>query len=198
MRAFGAEVEHLDIGRWRVVGKGGFSEPADIIDCGNAGTGVRLIMGAAAGFDLAVSFTGDASLRGRPMNRVMKPLSEMGAKFLGRSGGRLPLTLKGGDLRRIEYRLPEPSAQVKSAVLLAGLHAAGGAAVLEPEPTRDHTERMLRGLRRQGGCGRPGRRPSYRPGRRPEADGNQDPGARRSILGGLPDRGGPDHPLARR
>src|SRR5205809_285506 len=82
-----------------------------------------LILGAAAGFDLAVTFTGDASLRGRPMNRVMKPLRDMGALFLGHSGGRLPLTLKGGGLRRIEYRLPEPSAQVKSAVLLAGLHA---------------------------------------------------------------------------
>ena len=146
MRAFGAEVEHLGPGRWRVVGQGRFSEPTDVIDCGNAGTGVRLIMGAAAGFDLAASFTGDVSLRGRPMNRVIKPLAEMGATFLGRSGGRLPLTLKGGDLRRIEYRLPEPSAQVKSAVLLAGLHAEGGAAVLEPEPTRDHTERMLRGF----------------------------------------------------
>jgi len=146
MRAFGAEVDHLGPGRWRVMGQGRFSEPADVIDCGNAGTGVRLIMGAAAGFDLAASFTGDVSLRGRPMNRVIKPLGEMGARFLGRSGGRLPLTLKGGALRRIEYRLPEPSAQVKSAVLLAGLHAAGGAAVLEPEPTRDHTERMLRGF----------------------------------------------------
>jgi 3-phosphoshikimate 1-carboxyvinyltransferase len=117
-----------------------------VIDCGNAGTGVRLILGAAAGFDLSATFTGDASLRGRPMNRVMKPLSEMGARFLGRSGGRLPLTLRGGSLKRIEYVLPEPSAQVKSAVLLAGLHAAGGAVVIEPEPTRDHTERMLRGF----------------------------------------------------
>ena len=146
MRAFGAEVEALGGGRWRVLGRGGFSEPDDVIDCGNAGTGVRLILGAAAGFDLSATFTGDASLRGRPMNRVMKPLSEMGARFLGRSGGRLPLTLRGGSLKRIEYVLPEPSAQVKSAVLLAGLHAAGGAVVIEPEPTRDHTERMLRGF----------------------------------------------------
>jgi 3-phosphoshikimate 1-carboxyvinyltransferase len=144
MRAFGAKVERLDEGRWRVEGRGEFVEPDDVIDCGNAGTGVRLIMGAAAGFDLAVTLTGDASLRGRPMNRVMKPLRDMGALFLGRSGGRLPLTLKGGGLRRIEYRLPEPSAQVKSAVLLAGLHAQKGARVIEPEPTRDHTERMLR------------------------------------------------------
>ena len=144
MRAFGATVEQRGDGRWRVEGHGGFSEPSDVVDCGNAGTGVRLIMGAAAGFDIAATFTGDASLRGRPMNRVMKPLREMGALFLGRSNGRLPLTLKGGGLRRIEYRLPEPSAQVKSAVLLAGLHAEKGCRVIEPEATRDHTERMLR------------------------------------------------------
>ncbi|MEW5684784.1 MAG: 3-phosphoshikimate 1-carboxyvinyltransferase [Pseudomonadota bacterium] len=146
MAAFGAGVERLGDGRWRVEGKGGFAEPADVVDCGNAGTGVRLIMGAAAGFDLAVTFTGDQSLRGRPMNRVLKPLGLMGATWLCRSGGRLPLTLKGGGLKHIVYRLPEPSAQVKSAVLLAGLHAAGGAEVIEPEATRDHTERMLRGF----------------------------------------------------
>jgi 3-phosphoshikimate 1-carboxyvinyltransferase len=144
MCAFGAKVERLGEGRWRVEGRGGFQEPADVIDCGNAGTGVRLIMGAAAGFDLAVTFTGDASLRSRPMKRVMTPLAQMGATFLGRSGGRLPLTLKGGNLVTLSYRLPEPSAQVKSAVLLAGLQAPGGAQVIEPEPTRDHTERMLR------------------------------------------------------
>ncbi|WP_309627596.1 3-phosphoshikimate 1-carboxyvinyltransferase [Brevundimonas sp.] len=144
MAAFGAGVERLGEGKWRVEGRGGFSEPADVIDCGNAGTGVRLIMGAAAGFDMAVTFTGDASLRGRPMNRVLKPLGQMGATWLCRAGGTLPLTLKGGNLNHIAYRLPEPSAQVKSAVLLAGLHAAGGAEVIEPEATRDHTERMLR------------------------------------------------------
>ena len=144
MRAFGATVTHLGAGAWRVEGRGGFSEPEDVIDCGNAGTGVRLIMGAAAGFAMAATFTGDASLRGRPMNRVMTPLKAMGASFAGRSGGRLPLTLQGGALTRIDYRLPEPSAQVKSAVLLAGLHADGGAGVIEPEATRDHTERMLR------------------------------------------------------
>ena len=144
MAAFGAEVERLGEGRWRVAGQGGFAEPADVVDCGNAGTGVRLIMGAAAGFDLSATFTGDASLRARPMMRVLKPLAEMGAAWTGRSGGRLPLTLHGGDLKHIAYRLPEPSAQVKSAVLLAGLHAQGGAEVIEPEATRDHTERMLR------------------------------------------------------
>jgi 3-phosphoshikimate 1-carboxyvinyltransferase len=149
MAAFGAGVERLGSsqqggGSWRVTGRGGFAEPVDVVDCGNAGTGVRLIMGAAAGFDLATTFTGDSSLRGRPMNRVLKPLGEMGATWIARSGGRLPLTLKGGNLRRIAYWLPEPSAQVKSAVLLAGLHAEGGAEVIEPEATRDHTERMLR------------------------------------------------------
>jgi 3-phosphoshikimate 1-carboxyvinyltransferase len=146
MAAFGAGVERLGEGQWRVEGKGGFSEPSDVVDCGNAGTGVRLIMGAAAGFDLGVTFTGDNSLRGRPMNRVLKPLGEMGLTWTCRSNGRLPLTLKGGNLRHIAYRLPEPSAQVKSAVLLAGLHAEGGVEVFEPEATRDHTERMLRGF----------------------------------------------------
>ena len=144
MRAFGAAVERLGEGRWRVAGNGGFAEPSDVVDCGNSGTGVRLIMGAAAGFELAATFTGDESLRGRPMRRVLRPLGEMGARWTARSGERLPLTLRGGGLRRIAYRLPEPSAQVKSAVLLAGLNAEGGAEVIEPEATRDHTERMLR------------------------------------------------------
>ena len=159
MAAFGAGVERLGEGRWRVEGRGGFSEPTDVVDCGNAGTGVRLIMGAAAGFDLAATFTGDGSLRGRPMNRVLKPLGEMGARWICRAGGRLPLTLKGGNLRHVAYQLPEPSAQVKSAVLLAGLHAEGGVEVIEPEATRDHTERMLRGFGaeidvREAGAGR--------------------------------------------
>ncbi|HYD99663.1 MAG TPA: 3-phosphoshikimate 1-carboxyvinyltransferase [Alphaproteobacteria bacterium] len=158
MAAFGAGVERLGEGRWRVQGNGGFAEPAEVIDCGNAGTGVRLIMGAAAGFDLAATFTGDASLRGRPMNRVLKPLGEMGASWICRSGGRLPLTLKGGGLKRISYRLPEPSAQVKSAVLLAGL-SGQGCEVVEAEATRDHTERMLRSFGaevdvREAGAGR--------------------------------------------
>jgi 3-phosphoshikimate 1-carboxyvinyltransferase len=143
MRAFGAEVERLGEGHWRVKGHGAWSEPADVIDCGNSGTGARLIMGAAAGFPVSVSFTGDQSLRGRPMGRVLDPLGMMGAAGLGRAGGRLPLTLHGGGLQRISYRLPVASAQVKSAVLLAGLHAEGGVEVIEPEPTRDHTERML-------------------------------------------------------
>jgi 3-phosphoshikimate 1-carboxyvinyltransferase len=144
MRAFGAEVERVGEGAWRITGAGGFSEPEDVVDCGNAGTGVRLIMGAAAGFDLAATFTGDASLRRRPMSRVLDPLTQMGACFLGHGGGRLPLTLRGGGLAGISYTLPMASAQVKSAVLLAGLNATGPVVVREPEPTRDHTERMLR------------------------------------------------------
>jgi 3-phosphoshikimate 1-carboxyvinyltransferase len=144
MQAFGARVEQEGVGRWRIEGQGGFSEPVDVIDCGNAGTGVRLIMGAAAGFAMCATFTGDSSLRGRPMSRVLDPLARMGATWLGRDKGRLPLTLKGGNLRGLNYTLPMASAQVKSAVLLAGLHAEGGVEVIEPEATRDHTERMLR------------------------------------------------------
>ena len=143
MRALGAEVERLGPGRWRVIGRGGLTEPDSVIDCGNSGTGARLIMGAAAGFPIRTTFTGDASLRKRPMRRILDPLELMGATHLGREGGRLPLTLSGGGLKRIRYRLPMASAQVKSAVLLAGLQAEGGVEVIEPEPTRDHTERML-------------------------------------------------------
>ncbi|HEY5412811.1 MAG TPA: 3-phosphoshikimate 1-carboxyvinyltransferase [Caulobacteraceae bacterium] len=142
MQAFGAGVERLGEGRWRVLGHGGLSEPSDVIDCGNSGTGARLIMGAAARFALTAVFTGDASLRRRPMARVTDPLTEMGALCVARGGGRLPLAIRGGALRRIRYRQPVPSAQVKSALLLAGLGA--GVEVIETDPTRDHTERMLR------------------------------------------------------
>ncbi|MDO8296305.1 MAG: 3-phosphoshikimate 1-carboxyvinyltransferase [Caulobacter sp.] len=144
MRAFGATVTRTGEGAWTVEGQGGFSEPADVIDCGNAGTGVRLIMGAAAGYPITATFTGDASLRKRPMGRVLEPLGQMGATWLSREGGRLPLTLRGGDLHGVDYTLPMASAQVKSAVLLAGLRADGPVTVIEPEATRDHTERMLR------------------------------------------------------
>jgi 3-phosphoshikimate 1-carboxyvinyltransferase len=146
MRAFGAGVERLGGGRWRVEGAGGFSEPGDIVDCGNAGTAVRLIMGAVSGFDLTATFTGDGSLRRRPMGRVLRPLGMMGATWTSREGARLPLSLKGGDLSAIRYAPPEPSAQVKSAVLLAGLRARGETRLIEATPTRDHTERMLRGF----------------------------------------------------
>jgi 3-phosphoshikimate 1-carboxyvinyltransferase len=144
MAAFGAGVERLGEGVWRVTGSGGLAEPADVIDCGNAGTGARLIMGAAAGYDFTATLTGDASLRSRPMGRVLDPLSGMGAAWLGRAGARLPITLRGGSLKAVDYRLPMPSAQVKSAILLAGLNASGTTRVVEPEATRDHTERMLR------------------------------------------------------
>lgn len=144
VRAFGAGVERLGPGAWRVEGKGGFSEPADIVDCGNSGTGVRLLMGAAAGFPIAATFTGDSSLKGRPMGRVLDPLRAMGASALARDKDRLPATLRGGALSYVSYKTPMASAQVKSAVLLAGLHAEGGVEVIEAERTRDHTERMLR------------------------------------------------------
>ena len=143
MRAFGAELAQVGPGAWRVKGSGGFQEPQDVIDFGNSGTGVRLAMGAAAGFPIAATFTGDASLRRRPMGRITAPLGQMGARHLGREGGRLPLTLHGGALQSIRYVTPMASAQVKSAVLLAGLNAAGGVEVVERQPTRDHTERML-------------------------------------------------------
>lgn len=159
VRAFGARVERLDPGRWRVEGEGRLAEPADIIDCGNSGTGVRLLMGAAAGFPLTVTFTGDSSLRSRPMGRILDPLQLMGAVALARAGQRLPATLRGGGLKAIRYRSPVASAQLKSALLLAGLQAEGGVAVVEPERTRDHSERMLRAfgahvLERDTGDGR--------------------------------------------
>ncbi|MDE3080562.1 MAG: 3-phosphoshikimate 1-carboxyvinyltransferase, partial [Paracoccaceae bacterium] len=149
MRAFGAEVARHAPGAWSVhgVGVGGFSEPSDIIDCGNAGTGVRLIMGAMATTAMTVTFTGDASLRKRPMGRVTDPLALFGARAFGRSGGRLPMTVVGaGDPRPVRYTVPVPSAQVKSAVLLAALNAPGETVVIEREPTRDHSERMLTGF----------------------------------------------------
>ncbi|NND19462.1 MAG: 3-phosphoshikimate 1-carboxyvinyltransferase [Silicimonas sp.] len=149
MRAFGAEVTRDDQGEWHIhgVGVGGFGEPEDVIDCGNAGTGVRLIMGAMATTPITATFTGDASLRSRPMGRVTEPMALFGAAAYGRSGGRLPMTIVGAaDPVPRRYRLPMPSAQVKSAVLLAGLNAPGETVVIEGEATRDHTERMLKGF----------------------------------------------------
>ncbi|TVS02724.1 MAG: 3-phosphoshikimate 1-carboxyvinyltransferase [Rhodobacteraceae bacterium] len=149
MRAFGAEVTQHGPGAWSVhgVGVGGFAEPETVIDCGNSGTGVRLIMGAIATTDIAATFAGDASLNKRPMGRVTEPLALFGAQAFGRRGGRLPLTLIGAAQPvPVRYALPVPSAQVKSAVLLAGLNAPGQTVVIEAEPTRDHTERMLRGF----------------------------------------------------
>lgn len=149
MRLLGAEVERTGPGAWRVqgVGVGGLSEPEDVIDYGNSGTGVRLCMGVVATHDIAATFTGDASLRRRPMGRVTEPLAAFGAQAYGRAGGRLPLTMVGcADPAPVSYRLPVASAQVKSAVLLAGLNTPGITEVIEPEATRDHTERMLMGF----------------------------------------------------
>ncbi|MBI1494267.1 3-phosphoshikimate 1-carboxyvinyltransferase [Halocynthiibacter styelae] len=149
MRAFGATVTQHGPGEWSVngVGVGGFSEPDNVIDCGNSGTGVRLIMGVMATQGINATFTGDASLNKRPMGRVTDPIALFGAQSVGRSGGRLPMTIVGAtEPVPVEYTVPMPSAQVKSAVLLAGLNAPGQTVVIEKEATRDHTERMLEGF----------------------------------------------------
>jgi len=147
LRALGATIERDDDGTWRVhgVGVGGLAEPDGVLDLGNSGTAVRLLAGICASHGFTTLMTGDASLRGRPMGRIIEPLERMGARFEARSGGRLPFALIGADQPLpIEYRLPVPSAQVKSAVLLAGLNAPGETRVIEPAPSRDHSERMLR------------------------------------------------------
>ena len=147
LRALGATIERDDDGSWRVhgVGVGGLAEPAAVLDLGNSGTAVRLLAGICASHGFTTVMTGDASLRRRPMGRIIEPLERMGARFEARSGGRLPFALIGADQPLpIEYRLPVASAQVKSAVLLAGLNAPGETRVIEPAPSRDHTERMLR------------------------------------------------------
>ncbi|SEK45181.1 3-phosphoshikimate 1-carboxyvinyltransferase [Roseovarius nanhaiticus] len=149
MRAFGSEVTDHGGGSWSVhgVGVGGFAEPEGVIDCGNSGTGVRLIMGAMATSPITATFTGDASLNKRPMARVTDPLALFGAQSYGRAGGRLPMTIVGAaDPVPVRYTTPMPSAQVKSAVLLAGLNAPGQTVVIEREATRDHSERMLAGF----------------------------------------------------
>jgi 3-phosphoshikimate 1-carboxyvinyltransferase len=145
VEAFGATVERLGKGRWRVTGQGGFKQPSGIIDCGNAGTGARLLMGAAAGYPLTVTFDGDSSLRKRPMKRVTGPLGAMGGRFdWTNEPDRLPVALSGGCLSAVDHVQTVASAQIKSAILLAGLNADGVTTVTETEPSRDHTERMLR------------------------------------------------------
>lgn len=149
MRAFGATVTRQGEGEWVVqgVGVGGFGEPAGVIDCGNSGTGVRLIMGAMATTPITATFTGDASLLSRPMARITDPLALFGCEVTAREGGRLPVTIKGAaDPVPVRYQTPVASAQIKSAVLLAGLNAPGQTVVIEAEATRDHTERMLAGF----------------------------------------------------
>jgi 3-phosphoshikimate 1-carboxyvinyltransferase len=149
MRAFQAMGIRIDAtpDRLHVAGKGlwGLTEPEQPIDCGNSGTGIRLLTGLLAGQDFFTILTGDASIRRRPMGRVVKPLREMGATITGRKGGELaPLAITGSRLRGIAYQSPVASAQIKSALLLAGLYAEGLTQVTEPRPSRDHTERMFR------------------------------------------------------
>ncbi len=147
VNALGATATPAGDGRWLVdgVGVGGLAEPHDVLDLGNSGTSARLLLGILATHPATAFVTGDASLRRRPMNRVIAPLSRFGARFATREGGRLPLAVIGApDPIPVEYRLPVPSAQVKSAVLLAGLNTPGTTTVIEPQATRDHTERMLR------------------------------------------------------
>ncbi len=147
MRALGARVERSGEGSWQVdgVGVAGFAAPSAALDFGNSGTGCRLVMGAVAGCPITAIFDGDASLRRRPMKRILEPILRMGAQVVAAAeGDRLPVTLAGArDPIPILYRTPVPSAQVKSAVLLAGLAAPGATTVIEAEATRDHTERML-------------------------------------------------------
>ncbi len=146
VKALGAGVARTGQGAWTVDGVGlrGFVSPASDLDFGNSGTGARLMMGLVAGHDVTATFTGDASLSSRPMERVLKPLREMGLRAETAAGGRLPAVLTGGRLKAIRYAPPEASAQVKSAIMLAGLRADGVTVVEEKGATRDHTERMLR------------------------------------------------------
>jgi 3-phosphoshikimate 1-carboxyvinyltransferase len=147
MAALGAGIGRDSDGSWRVdgIGLGGLIEPDALLDLGNSGTGARLLMGVVASHAITAFFTGDASLRHRPMARVAEPLQRLGARIVARDGCRFPLAVIGAlSPLPITYHLPVPSAQVKSAVLLAGLNAPGETTVIEPLPTRDHSERMLR------------------------------------------------------
>lgn len=149
MRAMGASIERRENGEWVIdgVGVGGLLQPREALDMGNSGTSTRLLMGLVASHPITVTFVGDASLSGRPMGRVIDPLSAMGADISASPGGRLPLMVRGlAPAIPLAYRLPMASAQVKSAVLLAGLNTPGITEVIEPVPTRDHSERMLRGF----------------------------------------------------
>jgi len=146
-QALGAQIERLGPGKWRIRGPGlsAILPPRDTLDFGNAGTGSRLMMGVVGGHGITATFDGDASLRKRPMRRILDPLKLMGAEVLSEAeGGRCPIMLKGArDPAPIEYRTPVASAQIKSAVLLAGLNAPGATTVIEAQASRDHTEKML-------------------------------------------------------
>src|SRR5437899_1008695 len=147
VRALGATAAPAGDGLWTVdgIGVGALVEPEDLLDLGNSGTAARLLLGILATHPITAFLTGDASLRRRPMGRVVEPLSRIGAHFVTREGARMPLAVSGtADPVPISYRLPVPSAQVKSSVLLAGLNTPGETTVIEPQATRDHTERMLR------------------------------------------------------
>jgi len=158
MRMLGARIDEAP-GELVIHGTGrrGLSEPIDVLDCGNSGTTARLLMGLSAGYPFCTVFTGDGSLRERPMGRIKNPLVEMGARVEGRKGGeRLPLSVRGGSLKEITYDMPVASAQVKSAILLAGLSVQGHTRVIEKKMTRDHTERMIAAMgvriKREEGC----------------------------------------------
>lgn len=146
VKALGAGVERTGQGAWTIAGVGakGFSTPSGDLDFGNSGTGARLMMGLVGGHEVTARFIGDASLSSRPMERVLKPLREMGVSAETAPGGRLPAVIRGGKLKAIRYAPPEASAQVKSAIMLAALRADGVTVIEEKEATRDHTERMLR------------------------------------------------------
>ena len=149
MRSMGATIHRVGAGEWRVhgVGVGGLMAPDNIIDMGNSGTSTRLLMGLISSHDITAVMTGDASLRGRPMSRVINPLSEMGAEFEARGGKFLPVTIKGTDMPMpLDFTPPMASAQVKSAILLAGLNTPGITRVREKVATRDHSERMLKAM----------------------------------------------------
>ncbi|GAY21484.1 MULTISPECIES: 3-phosphoshikimate 1-carboxyvinyltransferase [Sphingobium] len=149
MRAMGADIRRDADGIWHIhgVGVGGLLQPESALDMGNSGTSTRLLMGLVASHAITATFVGDASLSKRPMARVTDPLSRMGASFTTSPGGRLPLTMRGAcPAVPLDYRLPVASAQVKSAILLAGLNTPGITRVVEPIPTRDHSERMLKGF----------------------------------------------------
>ncbi|MEM7492069.1 MAG: 3-phosphoshikimate 1-carboxyvinyltransferase [Pseudomonadota bacterium] len=149
MAALGAGVERIGERQWRVqgVGASGLKTPASDLDFGNSGTGSRLMMGVVAGYPISARFVGDASLSSRPMGRVLDPLTEMGVLYDAAEGQRLPLVLEGrSNLRAIKYNPPHASAQVKSCLMLAGLNAEGETVIEESRPTRDHSEKMLRGF----------------------------------------------------
>lgn len=149
LRAMGATIEREDDGTWTIdgVGVGALLQPETALDMGNSGTSTRLLMGLVASHPVTATFTGDASLSRRPMARVTDPLSAFGAQITAREGGRLPITIQGAaDPVPLRYRTPVASAQIKSAILLAGLNSPGETVVIEAEPTRDHSERMLAGF----------------------------------------------------